>query len=917
MGFGIRKHLKLGIGALMASAALPTAATAQDSDEDARRLETVRVEGQAVDTSITDLAIDFAEYGTQVQLIDAAEIQTGGFTNFGELASGLIRGANIGYSPDEGEFTIRIDGGTDRDTLLLVDGVPFFDRSSPLEDLWPATAIDPRQIDSVEIFRGGNSLYFGSNGGLGVVSVNTKRPDGTTFGNFGVYAGSFKTREMYGNMSFPIDEAGKHSVLVFGRSYETDAHEIFSLESYGDNVLALGGRHEFPYSFNSLGLKYLWQIAPETELTLGASYTTIDFRDSFPNDTIFQPNYTEFPIYNGAFNHRFSDKLKLEIEGHYQDPQLKNNELDARICQIPRLGDLPDDVQAIAAEQGITGFSTAAQFEAFAAGVPGLPAGCVTNPFGAAGQTLDNGTTDPAGAERAFYINDDPDSPFFGQPYGTFNNPFPIGNAIGYAQQSAASFGDGGPTKGFGTVDQRESGYVDYGINARATYTFNDKFEVVAGVQNTSYKDNSDESFGVRDVTVSSTGVYGDLRVSLPFLEGFNGSFAARQDFNDNFDDQQVWKVGIRQNFPMGLYARGSGGTSYSLPKIDEIGAFGPSQNINPGLQPQEVDAINVGAGIDGDIFGGTYNIELGFFQTDINNLFSNRAVEEVCLEYANDIAAPLFPDLPNATDVINSNRNNIIPPDSFCGTAASQLLDAGQSVSVNTKNVQEIEGFTIDVAFDFDRWQADFSFTDMESLQENGAFGQFARLEGTAITLDGSFTEAELATLNARGVAGALLAPEGYLIPGIRGSAEKIQSTERPEWTLSGLVSYEPSDRWILSLNPRWQGPEFANSGTSVARLVDENGERVFERLNFGEYFVLNGSVQYFLGKDLEHRIMIRGVNLLDEEYFERASGGSSYTSDQAVVRGEVGPNDAAYYRQYGWNGKPRSFWIQYEYSF
>ena len=32
---------------------------------------------------------------------------------------------------------------------------------------------------------------------------------------------------------------------------------------------------------------------------------------------------------------------------------------------------------------------------------------------------------------------------------------------------------------------------------------------------------------------------------------------------------------------------------------------------------------------------------------------------------------------------------------------------------------------------------------------------------------------------------------------------------------------------------------------------------------------------------------------------------------------RGEIGPNDSAYYRQYGWNGKPRSFWIQYEYSF
>tara|TARA_R110000796_G_scaffold118968_4_gene232984 strand:- start:17802 stop:20423 length:2622 start_codon:yes stop_codon:yes gene_type:complete len=873
----------------MATAAVPAVLAQQvDDRDDSRRMETIRVEGQTVDASASDIAVDFAEYGTQVQLISSDEIETGGFTNFGELASGLIRGANIGYSPDEGEFTIRIDGGTDRDTLLLVDGVPFFDRSSPLEDLWPATAIDPRMIEGVEVYRGGNSLYFGSNGGLGVVSVKTKRPDGTQKGQFGVYTGSFKTREIYGNMSFPLDKAGKHSILVYGRSYETDAHELFDEEAYGDNVLALGGRHEFPYSFNSLGLKYLWDIAPETELLLGASYTTIDFRDSFPQSTVVQPNFTEFPIYTAEFKHRFNDKLKLNIEGHYQDPQLKNNEIDARICQIPRLSDLPADIQVIAANQGISDFATATEFESFAAGISGLAAGCVTNPVGSAGSASDDGWN----GGSSFYINQDPDSPFYGQPYGTQQNPFPIGAPIGYVVQSTASFGDGGLTKGFGTTDQRESGYVDYGLNARATYTVNEYVELVAGLQNTTYKDNSDASFGVKDVTLSSTGIYGDLRLSLPVLDGFSGSFAARQDFNDNFDDQSIWKVGLRQDFGYGLYARGSGGTSYSLPKIDEIGAFGSGANINPGLQPQEVSAFNVGAGIDGDIFGGTYNVEIGYFETEIKNLFSSRAIGAVCYEYANDIASPLFNNLTNDTAAIERNRQNIVPPNDFCATAAAGLNDPDESVAVNAVAQQDIEGITLDVAFDFDKWQADFSFTDMESLEPNPVFGAMARLDGTTTDL-------------------------GFVVPGHAGGSEYRQSSERPEWTLSGLVTYTPTDRWVFALNPRWQGPEWAYAGTSLARMVDEDGNRVVEDLNFGDYFVLNGSVQYFLGDEKQHRFLIRGVNLLDEEYYERASGGSGYSRDRAVVRGEVGPNDSAYYRQYGWNGKPRSFWIQYEYSF
>jgi hypothetical protein len=36
-----------------------------------------------------------------------------------------------------------------------------------------------------------------------------------------------------------------------------------------------------------------------------------------------------------------------------------------------------------------------------------------------------------------------------------------------------------------------------------------------------------------------------------------------------------------------------------------------------------------------------------------------------------------------------------------------------------------------------------------------------------------------------------------------------------------------------------------------------------------------------------------------------------------RAGVRGEIGRFDPGYYYQYGWNGKPRSFWLQYEYSF
>lgn len=878
MTYDFRKSLLMSVGVMLMSsgfAATSAAQSEQAEEDDTARLSTVLVEGRRVDAA-SDMAVDLVQFGNQVQLIDAKKIETGGFTNFGEAAAGLIRGANVGYSPDEGEFTIRIDGGTDRDTLLLVDGVPYFDRSSPSEDLWPATAIDPRMIDSVEIYRGGQSLYFGSNGGLGVVSVKTKEPDGTKKGQIGVYAGSFKTRELYGNYSTPLDKDGKHSVLVYGRSYKSDAHELFDVSAYGDNVLALGGYQPYPYDFNSIGAKYLWKIDDTSELRLGAAFSTVDFHDSFPNSTIYTPNFTEFPIYTANFKKSFSDDLRLEVDAHWQKPQLKNHEVLARVCRIPRLQDLPENVRAIAQSRGIRSFTTAAQFEAFAATVPGLPAGCVTNPYG----TSSGAATS---AQNGWLVNQDPNSPFFGQPYGTLQNPFPIGAPIGYIIETTTSFGDGTPVKGFGSTDNRRSGYIDYGINARATYRLNDFAEVVGGVQYTGYEDASDASFGVQDATVSSTGIYGDLRLTLPVLEGLNASIAGRQDFNEGFDDQNIYKVALRQNLPMGIYARASGGTSYSAPKIDEIGAYGANQNLNPGLQPQMVDTFNAGIGIDNSVGDATFNLEFGFFQTDIKNQFGTRAVEAVCPQYAGN---------PFSLEIINLNRSTIVPPDEFCATAAGLSLDGSQSVAVNTLAVQEIEGFTVDFAFDYGPFSGDLSYTRMDSLEPNPVFGLSARLDGTTANL-------------------------GFVVPGAAGADEKRQSSERPEWTLSALLTYAPSDQWIFALNPRLQGTEWAWAPTTAARLVDANGERVVPDVNFGDYFVLNGSIQYFFGDERQHRILIRGVNLLDENYYERYSGGAGLTLDRAVVRGEVGVNDSAYYRQYGWNGKPRSAWIQYEYRF
>jgi iron complex outermembrane receptor protein len=69
-------------------------------------------------------------------------------------------------------------------------------------------------------------------------------------------------------------------------------------------------------------------------------------------------------------------------------------------------------------------------------------------------------------------------------------------------------------------------------------------------------------------------------------------------------------------------------------------------------------------------------------------------------------------------------------------------------------------------------------------------------------------------------------------------------------------------------------------------------------------------------MGEDKQHRLMVRAVNILDEKYWERG-GATDRAFSRAGVRGEIGVNESAYYYNYGWNAKPRSFYLQYEYNF
>ena len=280
------------------------------------------------------LATEAAVFGNNVQIVTSDAIEASGASNFAEVAQFLLKGVNIGYSPDEGEYTIRLDGGGDRDTLVVLDGVPLYDRGPALENIWPSTTLDPHMIERVEVFRGGNSLFFGSNGGIGVVNIITKRPDGTDRIEFGASYGTFNSRELWGNARFKLDDAGRHSIMVYGGSQQTDGPRIYNPNDFVDNVAAGGGVQKFPLNRTNVGIKYLFRIDDKSDLRINAQYTELIFQDAFPDTNTFSPNRVRYPIADLTLDRRWSEKLYTEFAAYWSNPLLNNTETQPDVCRV-------------------------------------------------------------------------------------------------------------------------------------------------------------------------------------------------------------------------------------------------------------------------------------------------------------------------------------------------------------------------------------------------------------------------------------------------------------------------------------------------------------------------------------------------------------------------------------------------------
>lgn len=148
-------------------------------------METLIVTGTRLDTPASQL-------GTSVSVITAEELERRGY-DFAIDALAAAPGVTVNQNgPFGGLASVRIRGASSEQTLVLVDGVPINDPSSPGGG-FNFASFDTADIARIEVLRGPQSVLWGSDAIGGVLNIITRGADQSPPLTGFIEGGSFAT----------------------------------------------------------------------------------------------------------------------------------------------------------------------------------------------------------------------------------------------------------------------------------------------------------------------------------------------------------------------------------------------------------------------------------------------------------------------------------------------------------------------------------------------------------------------------------------------------------------------------------------------------------------------------------------------------------------------------------------------------
>jgi vitamin B12 transporter len=184
--------------------------------------ETITVEGRRIEER---LSAELEEYGHQVEIIPGEILEQGGFVDINQALETLVPGLYIATKSGRGDYTnAPLHGSTE--ILWLLDGVRLNNR---LYGQGYLDSISVKMIERIEVVKGGQGLFYGTDSAGGVVNIITKPVTTEISGQVGAFIGDGNYLDAYGHVS---NSFGGHGLMAFGSYENWHGYEPFESDVY-------------------------------------------------------------------------------------------------------------------------------------------------------------------------------------------------------------------------------------------------------------------------------------------------------------------------------------------------------------------------------------------------------------------------------------------------------------------------------------------------------------------------------------------------------------------------------------------------------------------------------------------------------------------------------------------------------------
>lgn len=271
----------------------------------AAEIEELVVQGQRLEETIP---LDLSRYGNQVEIVTGEQVQQGGFIDITQTLQMMVPGLHI--APKNGPFdyfSASLQGSRADDILWLMDGVRITNRlyngTSPLD------TIPAHMVERIEVLKGGQGIFYGTQSVAGVVNIVTKGLQEETDGEISTAVNSNDGYNINGYWRGGLED---HQILVFASKDEAEGYTPYRDE----DIQPSATDRDRGYDVNSAGLKYGWNISPDARLSLQYQYNIADLdfaRPTLNNKTV---NAREESIATVKYDQRLSDSVEIFIKAY-------------------------------------------------------------------------------------------------------------------------------------------------------------------------------------------------------------------------------------------------------------------------------------------------------------------------------------------------------------------------------------------------------------------------------------------------------------------------------------------------------------------------------------------------------------------------------------------------------------------------